>query len=67
MTRRAYLGLIKCEAHRRKVDNLTKVMRASGMLVAEIEAIEDPAVQEMLQHDKVRKELQKLAKEQAPR
>ena len=68
MTRRAYLGLIRCEAHRRKVDNLTKVMRASGMLVAEIEAIglEDPAVQEMLQHDKVRKELQKLAKEQTP-
>jgi tetratricopeptide (TPR) repeat protein len=69
MTRRAYLGLIKCEAHRRKIDNLTKVMRASGMLVAEIEAIglEDPAVQEMLQHDRVRKELQKLAKEQAPK
>jgi hypothetical protein len=68
MTRRAYLGLIKCEARRRKVDNFTKVMRASGMLVAEIEAIgiDDPVVQEMLQHDKVRKDLQKLAKEQAP-
>lgn len=69
MTRRAYLGLIKCEARRRKVDNFTKFMRASGMLVAEIEGIgvDDPAVREMLQHDKVRKDLQKLAKEQAPR
>jgi len=69
MTRRAYLGMIKCEARRKKVDNFTKAMRASGMLVAEIEAIgiDDPAVQEMLQHDKVRKDLQKLAKEQAPR
>jgi hypothetical protein len=43
-------------------------MRASGMLVAELEAIgvDDPAVQDMLQQEKVRSELQRLAKEQAP-
>ena len=68
MTRRAHIGLIRCEARRKKVLNFTKAMRASGMLVAEIEAQgrDDPAVQEMLQQEKVRSELQKMAKEQAP-
>jgi hypothetical protein len=44
-------------------------MRASGMTVAEIEAIgaDDPDFAEALKQDRVRKELQALAKEQAPK
>lgn len=69
MTHRAHVGLIRSEAHRKKTPNLIKVMRSSGMTVAEIEAIgdEDAAVREALQQDKVRQFLQSLAKEQAPK
>lgn len=69
MSRRAYTGLIKCEAHRKKVSNLVKVMKSSGFSVPEIEAIglEDAAVQELLQNDKVRSFLQGLAKEHSPK
>ena len=67
--RRAYIGMIRCEAHRKKVPNLLKIIRASGMLVSEVEAIglDDPVVQETLQQDKVKASLQALAKEQAPK
>jgi hypothetical protein len=69
MTRRAYVGLIRAEAQRKKTANLLKHMRSSGMTVSELEAIgnDDPAVREALQQDKVRSFLQQLAKEQAPR
>lgn len=69
MTRRAYLGLIRCEAHRKKWQNLTKLMKSSLMTVAELEAMsqDDPAMQEALAHEKVRTFLQALAKEQAPK
>lgn len=69
MTRRAHIGLIRCEAHRRKPLSAQKHMKNSGLTVAEIEAIglDDPVVQEMLQQDKVRAFLQALAKEQAPK
>jgi hypothetical protein len=68
MTRRAWVGVIRCEAHRRRIPNLTKAMKASTMMVSEIEAIgvDDPVVQEVLQTDKVRAFLQSLAKEQTP-
>ena len=69
MTRRAYIGLIRSEAHRKKVPNLIKAMKNSGMTTAEIEAIgvEDPVVQDSLGLDKVRSFLQALAKEQSPK
>jgi HEAT repeat protein len=69
MTRRAYIGLIRSEAHRKKVQNLIKAMKASGMTTAEIEAVgvDDQAVQDSLGLDKVRSFLQALAKEQAPK
>ncbi len=69
MTRRAYMGMIRCEAHRKKVPNLLKIIRASGMLVSEVEAIglDDAVLQETLQQDKVKTFLQALAKEQAPK
>lgn len=69
MSLRAYHGMIRCEAHRKKWQNLTKLMKASGMTVAEIEALatDDPTMQEALAHEKVKSFLQALAKEQAPK
>ncbi|MBL8730573.1 MAG: hypothetical protein JNM25_19300 [Planctomycetes bacterium] len=69
MTRRAYVGIIRSEARRKKVSSMIKQMRASGMTVAELEAIgfEDAVVRETLQQDKVHTFLQQLAKEQAPK
>lgn len=69
MTRRAYEGLILCEARRRKTTNLIKLLKASGMTVAEIEAFAqtDAALRQALGHDRVRTFMQSLAKEQAPR
>jgi hypothetical protein len=70
MTRRAYVGMMKCEARRKKlVPNLTKLMKASTFTVAEIEAIgaDEPWFAETLQNDKVKAFLQNLAKEQTPK
>lgn len=69
MSRRAYVGLIRCEAHRRKTSSAIKHMKNSGLLVADIEAIgnEDEAVRVLLDQEKVRSFLQSLAKEQAPK
>jgi hypothetical protein len=69
MSRRAYIGMMRCEARRKKVQNLTKLMKQSGLTVAELEAIgaEDSVFAETLTQDKVRSFLQALAKEQAPK
>jgi hypothetical protein len=69
MARRAYVGMMRCEARRKKYGNLTKLMKQSGLTVFEIEAIgnDDPAFQEALQRDAVRTFLVALAKEQAPK
>lgn len=65
MSRRAYAGMMRCEARRKRVANLTKLMKASAMSISEIESIgaEDAVFQETLQQDKVRQFLQSLAKE----
>lgn len=69
MTRRAYVGLIRCEAHRRKTSSAIKHMKASGMLVADLVALgkDDDAIRVMLEQDKVRSFLEQLAKDQAPK
>lgn len=69
MTRRAYVGLIRAESHRRKIQQLVRHMKASGMTVAEFEQIaaEDAAVAEAMQHDRVQTYLKALAKKQAPK
>ena len=69
MTRKAHTGLIRSEARRRKWENVKKAMKGSLFTVAEIEAlaIDDPAMQEALQNEKIRSFLQALAKEQAPK
>ncbi|MBM4061826.1 MAG: hypothetical protein FJ265_12135 [Planctomycetes bacterium] len=69
MTRRAYEGLIRCEVHRRRWQNVVKHMKNSTMTVAEIEAMayDDPLMQEALAQERVRSFLQALAKELAPK
>ncbi|MBL8724170.1 MAG: hypothetical protein JNK49_08990 [Planctomycetes bacterium] len=69
MTRRAYLGLIRCEFRRKRWTNATKHIKASGIMVGELEAVasDDSTLQEGLQNDKVRAFLVQLAKEQAPK
>ncbi|MCC7396085.1 MAG: hypothetical protein IT455_03360 [Planctomycetes bacterium] len=69
ITRRAYVGLIRCEARRHKQANVLKNMRASGMTVQELEALgnDDPVLQELLQQEKVQAFLRVLAKEQQPK
>jgi tetratricopeptide (TPR) repeat protein len=70
MLKRAYVGMMRSEARRKKASTqLTKLMKESGMLVAEIKGIgdEDPQFEEVLQQDKVRAFLATLAKEQEPK
>ncbi len=69
MTRKAYVGMMRCEARRKKTQNLTRLMQRSGFSVADIEAIgyEDAVFAETLQHEKVKSFLQALAKDQAPK
>lgn len=69
MTRRAYIGMMKCEAQRKRITNLVKLMEPSGLAVAEIEALgaDDADFAETLKQDKVRQALLALAKKQTPR
>lgn len=65
MARLAHVGMMRCEARKKRIVNLTKLMKSSGMTVAEIEAIgeTDPVFHETLQQEKVRAFLAKLATE----
>jgi hypothetical protein len=69
MARKAYIGEMRCEARRKKFQSLTKLMKLSGLTVAEIEQIghDDPVFADTLQKDVVRNFLVNLAKEQAPK
>jgi len=69
LTRRAYVGLIRAESHRHKIQQLVRHMKASGMTAAEFEEIarDDEAVAEAMLHDRVQSFLKQLAKKQAPR
>ena len=65
MRRRAFAGMMRCEAHRKRTTNLIKLMRTSDMTVAEIEAIggEDAEFAEVLKQEKVKQALQAMAKD----
>ncbi|MEC7726342.1 MAG: HEAT repeat domain-containing protein [Planctomycetota bacterium] len=69
MTRRAYLGLLKSEARRRKIQNVVKQMKASGMSPAEFErlAAEDAPFREAMGHDRVQSFLRQLRRSRAPK
>lgn len=69
MTRRAWMGLIRCEAHRRRWAQMMKAMKTSGMTVGELEAMAsaDDTLRDAFRVEKVKSFLQQLAKDQAPR
>ena len=69
MTRRAYVGLLKCEARRNKIQNMVKGMKASGMTQEEFDALaeQDEAFREAMDHDRTKTFLKQLAKDRAPK
>jgi len=64
MARRAYCGLIKSDARRRKIQNVVKHMKASRMSVGEFEelAAQDEPFREAMKHDRVQSYLRQLRK-----
>jgi len=69
MTRRAYTGLLKSEARRRKIQNVVKHMRGSGMSPEEFDrlAAQDEPFREAMQHDRVQTFLRQLRRSRAPK
>lgn len=69
MTRRAYIGLIRCEAHRRRWTQLTRAMKSSGMTAPEIEALalDDDVMKTALAQDRVQAALRQIRKAQEPK
>lgn len=64
MARRAYYGLIKSDARRRKIQNVVKHMKASRMSVGEFEELaeQDEPFREAMKHDRVQSYLRQLRK-----
>lgn len=64
MVQKAVAGMMRCEARRKKVQSLIKLIKDSGLSVADIEAIGkyDAVFRDTLQQDKVKAALQALAK-----
>ena len=69
MTRRAYIGLLQCEARRKKTQNLLKYMKASAMspLEFKILADQDEPFREAIKNDRVRTFLIQLERSRAPK
>lgn len=69
MTRRAYEGLLKCEARRHKIQNMIKHMKASGMSPEEFEslALTDAPFQKAMGHDRTKSFIRQLIKERRPK
>jgi hypothetical protein len=69
MTRRAYLGLIKSESRRRKIQNVVKNMKASRMSIGDFEALadQDEPFREAMRHDRVQSYLRQLKKSSDPK
>lgn len=69
MTRRAYQGLLKSEARRRKIQNVVKHMKASGMSPDEFDrlAAQDAPFREAMEHDRVQAFLRQLRRSRAPK
>ena len=69
MTRRAYVGLLICEARRKKIQNMIKHMKASGMTQEDFEALaeQDEEFRIAMDHERTRTFLKQLAKDRAPK
>ncbi|HEB52547.1 MAG TPA: hypothetical protein ENI87_04745 [bacterium] len=64
MARRAYEGLLQCDARRRKIQNMVKHMKASGMTRSDFDrlAARDEPFRTAMAHDRVQAFLKQLAK-----
>lgn len=69
MTRRAYVGLLKCESRRKKIQNMVKNMKASGMTLEDFDSLaeQDEPFRDAMNHERIQSLLKQLAKERAPK
>ncbi len=69
MTRRAYVGLLKCESRRNKIQSIVKHMKSSGMSPEEFQdlAEQDEPFRKSIEHVRVRSFLKQLTKDRAPK
>lgn len=69
MARRAYQGLLQSEARRRKIQNVVKHMKASGMTPEDFDrlAAQDAPFREAMEHDRVQSFLRQLRRSRAPK
>lgn len=69
MTRRAYVGLLKCESRRKKIQSIVKHMKSSGMSPEEFQdlAEQDKPFRQAMEHSRVRAYLKQLTKDRAPK
>ena len=69
MTRRAYVGLLKCESRRSKIQSIVKHMKSSGMSPEEFQdlAEQDEPFRKSMEHIRVRSFLKQLTKDRAPK
>jgi HEAT repeat protein len=69
MTRRAYVGVLKCESRRKKIQNMVKHMKASGMAQEDFDSLaeQDESFRKSMEHERVRSLLKQLAKDRAPK
>ena len=69
MTRRAYVGVLKCESRRKKIQSMVKHMKASGMAQEDFDALaeQDEQFRNAMDHERVRSLLKQLAKDRAPK
>lgn len=69
MTRRAYVGMLKCESRRKKIQNMVKHMKASGMTQEDFDSLaeQDEPFRTAMDHERTRSFLKQLAKDRAPK
>ena len=69
MTRRAYEGLLKCEARRNKVQSMIKHMKASGMTPEEFQSLAatDAPFLRAMGHDRTKSFIRQLIKDRRPK
>jgi HEAT repeat protein len=69
MTRRAYEGLLKCEARRNKVQSMIKHMTASGMTPEEFQSLAatDAPFHRAMGHDRTKSFIRQLIKDRRPK
>lgn len=69
MTRRAYEGLLKCSARRKKIQTMIREMKASGMSPEEFQnlAAKDEVFKQAMTHDRTSAFMRQLIKDRRPK